>query len=151
MGSRHRARTLALQALYGLELKPPRDVEAELARFLEHFHPDEGLRPFFLSLVRGTLAHLGEIDQALERCSQHWKLERMPAVDRNLLRVAAYEVLHEREVPAEVTISEAVDLAKRFGGAETPSFVNAILDRVAREAGRLPLASGAKPAEAKRP
>ncbi len=146
MASRHRARTLALQALYGLELKPPRDVEAELAKFLDHFHPDEGLRPFFLALVRGTVEHLVEIDQALDRCSQHWKLERMPAVDRNLLRVAAYEILHETDVPAEVTISEAVDLAKRFGGAETPSFVNAILDRVAREVGRLPARAAAKTA-----
>ncbi len=137
MSSRHRARTLALQALYGMELKAPRDVEAELAKFLDHFHPDEGLRPFFLALVRCTLANRGEIDAALERCSQNWKLERMPAVDRNLLRLACYEILHEADVPPEVTITEAVDLAKRFGGAETPGFVNAILDRVARECGRL--------------
>jgi N utilization substance protein B len=143
MGSRHRARTLALQALYGMELKAPRDIDAELAKFLDHFHSDEGLRPYFLSLVRGTLAHRTEIDASLERCSQNWKLERMPAVDRNLLRLAAYEILHESEVPAEVTISEAVDLAKRFGGAETPGFVNAILDRVARDAGRLPVKSAA--------
>ena len=59
-------------------------------------------------------------------------------IDRNLLRLACYEILHASDVPAEVTISEAVDLAKRFGGAETPGFVNAILDRVARECGRLP-------------
>ncbi len=138
MASRHRARTLALQALYGLEVKSGADVESELARFLDHFHPDATLRPFFLELVRGTLAHRTEIDEAVGRCSEHWKIERMPAVDRNLLRLGVYEILHQNEIPPEVTISEAVDLAKRFGGAETPGFVNGILDRVAREAGRLP-------------
>ena len=84
-------------------------------------------------LARGASREREAIDEAIEAASQNWRLERLAAVDRNLLRLAAYELMHEPRVPTAVVIDEAVEIAKRFGAEQSASFVNGVLDAVARE------------------
>ena len=90
-------------------------------------------RAYAMKLVAGVLEHRDEFDEIFERVAEHWTVERMPVVDRNILRIGAYEMLYGENVPLRVVINEAVEMAKRFGGAESRRFVNAILDRVYRE------------------
>jgi N utilization substance protein B len=87
-------------------------------------------------LVEGVTAHQEELDALIRQYSEHWRLERMAAVDRNLLRLALYELLHQPAIPAKVVINEAVELAKRYGSEESGSFINGILDRIRQQVGR---------------
>ena len=96
----------------------------------EHLSPEEGDEEFADRLVRGVLEHGQEIDQVIEEHSENWRLERMPAVDRNILRIATFEFLHCEEIPPKVTLNEAIELGKRFGSEESGSFINGILDRI---------------------
>jgi N utilization substance protein B len=91
---------------------------------------------FAASLVDGVLGSLAELDAGIERASEHWRLTRMPIVDRNVIRLGAHEVLHRDDIPVSVSINEAIELAKRFGGAESKAFVNGILDRIASDSGK---------------
>jgi N utilization substance protein B len=83
-------------------------------------------------LVHGTIRHLGEVDDRITRHAEHWRMERMPAVDRNILRLAVYEMTHEG-TPAPVVIDEALELARKFSNQEAVQFVNGVLDAVHRE------------------
>jgi len=140
---RHRAREIALQILYRYDmakaaspgLEPPKGaaLAREIGQHFDHFQTAQDLREFTAMLVAGTLLHQPELDPLLERHASNWKLSRMSYVDRSLLRMAAYELKHLSETPASVVIDEAVELAKQFGTAETPSFVNGILDAVNAE------------------
>jgi N utilization substance protein B len=103
---------------------------SEIAKHLEHFEVAPSIREFAAELVAGTILEISQVDQLLEKHAAHWKINRMTLVDRNLLRLAAYELLHFGETPASVIINEAVELAKQFGTAETPAFVNGILDSI---------------------
>jgi N utilization substance protein B len=104
------------------------------------FEPDEALDDEVLTfagqLVSGTVSNLAGVDAALQRTAQHWRLERMAKVDRNILRLAAYELLFARDVPARAVLNEAIELAKKYGTEESGAFVNGILDRVAQDARR---------------
>lgn len=93
---------------------------------------DEGAAAFARSLVAETVAQQAEIDDVIQSASRNWRLDRMSRVDRNILRLATYELRFTEDVPVKVVINEAVELAKRFGAAESPAFVNGILDRVAQ-------------------
>jgi len=106
-------------------------------RAAESFELPEGARAFAKELVVGVISCRDEIDALLSRCTQHWRLERMAAVDRNVLRLAGYELLHTTTPPA-VVIDEAVELARRFGGERSPAFVNGVLDAAAHACGRVP-------------
>ena len=122
--------------LYALDLArgdEPRAAVAEraLADVSEHFELPEGARLFAAELVRGTTEHLEEIDACITGHATNWRLERMAAVDRNTLRIAAWEILYGKTPPA-VAIDEAVSLARRFGGDRSSAFVNGILDALAR-------------------
>jgi transcription antitermination protein NusB len=133
--SRSRCRELALQLLYQTEQVGHRTGEA--VRFYRHFQDRGGQTPAYLEkLVAGVAAHQEELDALIRQHSEHWRLERMAAVDRNLLRLALYELLHEPKVPAKVVINEAVELAKRYGSEDSSSFINGILDRVRQSVGR---------------
>jgi N utilization substance protein B len=133
--SRSRCRELALQFLYQAEFAGQRR-EIEVARFWRHFHKGSKTPAYLLRLVEGVTNHLAELDALIGRYSEHWRLERMAAVDRNLLRLAAFELLYEPRVPPKVVINEAVELAKRFGTEASGAFVNGILDRIRQAAGR---------------
>ena len=98
--------------------------------FCRHFRVSKSVRPFFLQLVQGVRESQDEIDALIERFSQNWKIGRMPRVDRNILRVAVYELLHCHDIPPKVSINEAIDIAKRFGTEDSGAFINGILDSV---------------------
>jgi N utilization substance protein B len=127
MGMRRRARELALQLLYQHE-HTGADLESMQAEFDEWTGAGETVREFADSLLRGTLAHLDELDEELTRQTAHWRLERLAAVDRNILRLAMYELLYENETPPAVVIDEAIEIAKKYGAEESSRFVNGVLD-----------------------
>jgi len=133
-GARRRARGYALQVLYSLDLNPEASVDDALAEFWASFEQDEdaGAVEFAEQLVRAAHAQVHEVDEVVKKASRNWRLERMSRVDRNILRLATYELLAAPEVPVRVVINEAVELAKRFGAEDSPAFVNGILDRIAQ-------------------
>jgi len=133
--SRHRAREIALQILYRYDgAKPQAGLTPEFVRELgahfDHFDVPRELREFASRLVTGTLTEIDELDAVLETQASNWKVARMPSVDRSLLRMSVYELKHFPETDASVVIDEAVELAKQFGTAETPAFVNGVLDAI---------------------
>ncbi|MFA4904195.1 MAG: transcription antitermination factor NusB [Desulfobaccales bacterium] len=134
--SRSRCREWALQFLYQGEFSEPPDPAA-LERFWSHFQDEEGAPPAYLEeLVAGVGSHVEELDALIVRYSEHWRLERMTVVDRNLLRLAIYELLYQPGIPPKVVINEAVEMAKRYGSEASGGFVNGILDQVRMSVGR---------------
>ncbi len=130
MGERHRARELALQMLYRHELSGG-DLEAMVDDFDELRKASEGTRQFAMDLASGVLENLDALDRDLSIQTANWRLERLATVDRNILRLAAFELLH-LETPPAVVIDEAIELAKRFGAGESARFVNGVLDGLRR-------------------
>ena len=130
-GRRRRARELALQLLYQRDIAGTEP--AEMFALTEEFasaSPD--VQEYASRLVLGTVARLAELDEMLGRQSEHWRLGRMPAVDRNLLRVALYELVHEDETPDPVVIDEAVEIAKKFSTPSSAPAINGVLDGIRR-------------------
>ena len=127
MGVRRRGRELALQMLYQHEFAGV-DVDTMLVSFDELLQAPETIREFALSLARGVISRLAELDAHLVDQADNWRLERMAAVDRNLLRLALYELLFAADTPPAVVIDEAVEIAKRFGSERSSQFVNGVLD-----------------------
>ena len=133
--SRSHCRELALQFLYQAEFAGE-GRGLTLAQFWRYFRKGEKAPAYLLQLVEGVATHLEELDALIARHSEHWRLERMSAVDRNLLRLAAYELLYVPKIPPKVVINEAVELAKQYGSEDSGAFVNGILDRLRLAAGR---------------
>jgi N utilization substance protein B len=125
-GSRREARERALGLCYELEV---RDLDVDALLQQQPAPPDE----YAVQLVRGVQEHHDDVDALLRKFSEHWALERMPAVDRAVLRLGAYELGWERDVPSAVVISEAVDLAKLYSTKDSGRFVNGLLSRIAEE------------------
>lgn len=123
---RRRAREAVLRSLYRREFLPEAAVELPAPQRLGKEHE------FARDLLLGTIAHQEEIDHIIDRRAQGWGIDRLALVDRNILRLALYELLHS-DTPPEVVIDEAVELAKRYGTERAPAFINAILDRVWKE------------------
>jgi N utilization substance protein B len=115
------------------------DALQALIQLRENFSPDEGEDEFAKRIVLGVMEHRQEIDRLIEGQSENWRLERMTLVDRNILRIALFELLRCDEIPPKVTLNEAIDLGKRFGSDESGSFINGILDRIQNEIIRKPL------------
>ena len=128
MAKRSQAREVAFQVIYQDDLNP-RNNPAVADAFISERISNEGLAEFARSLVAGTRRNRPEIDAALNEIADNWDLDRMAATDRNILRLAAYELLHT-DTPRAVAIDEGVELAKRFGSAQSAQFVNGILDRL---------------------
>jgi N utilization substance protein B len=133
MGRRRKAREAALQFLYQLDLRGEEQAGAYEAEFWTHHPTDGGTRHFASTLARGAKEHQAEVDRLIAQYTEHWDLDRMAAVDRNILRLAVYELLWHPEVPAKVAINEAIEIAKKFGTQESGRFINGILDRVHKE------------------
>lgn len=135
-GIRRRGRWYAIQVLYALDLNPDEAPERAVADYAERFalELDERSIAFGRDLVVAFVDHRADIDQAIQKASRNWRLERMSRVDRNILRLAACELLYVKDAPMRVIINEAVELAKRFGATESPAFINGILDRVVQSA-----------------
>jgi N utilization substance protein B len=134
MARRSRAREVVLQLLYQRDHNDRVDPE-EVRLFLRRRLRDKDLEAFAEGLYAGTVAHRDEIDRRLAAVAENWTVERMAAVDRNILRLGAYELLYQPDVPLRVAIDEAIELAKRYGTAESPAFVNGLLDRLASARG----------------
>lgn len=128
MAQRHRAREVALQVLFEDDVNTRATVE-ELQSFLRGRIRNRGMEEFALGLILGVRRNREAIDERLEAIAANWSVKRMAGVDRNVLRLAAYEVLHT-ETPFPVIVNEAIELAKRFGSAQSGGFVNGILDRL---------------------
>jgi len=130
-GRRRRARELALQLLYQRDIAGT-EPEEMFARTDEYLGAPPEVQEYASRLVLGTLGRLAELDERLAKQSDHWRLGRMPVVDRNLLRVALYELIHEDETPDAVVIDEAVEIAKRFSTPSSAPFINGVLDGIRR-------------------
>jgi transcription antitermination protein NusB len=172
MASRRRGREIALQILCLLDRQPDLDAERGVELYFgqlfgsdldgEEEPADKSaaakarpaplaketleLRRFVEDLVFGVRDHLDELDSLLGRCSRNWRLERMSWVDRNLLRLAAFELTRSLDTPARVILNEAIELARRYSTAESPGFVNGVLDRALRETNRSDPPAAAPPA-----
>lgn len=129
MSKRRRAREAALSILYQLEFHPGKLEEVFRAFWADHPLPPE-VRAFTEELVAGTVAHREEIDALITRYAEHWRFSRIALVDRNILRVATYEFLFQKDIPEKVIINEAIEIAKQYGSEDSGRFVNGILDKL---------------------
>jgi transcription antitermination protein NusB len=135
MGARRRGREAALQILFSIDISGEKLEQAVRDHFAFLASSVEG-RDFAQLLVRGVVDNSAAIDDTIRTVSEHWRIERMPRVDRNILRLSAFELMFMPEVPRRVTLNEAIELAKRYGGEGSPGFVNGVLDRIASEVGK---------------
>ena len=133
MASRRRARERALQILFIWDVRQ-QPVDDSIQAYYDGLYSEEklALDPFVADLVRGTVENIKEIDERITRHAEHWRMERMPAVDRNVLRLSVFEMT-KGGTPAAVAIDEALELARKFAGEESVQFVNGVLDAVRRE------------------
>jgi N utilization substance protein B len=129
MTKRSRAREVALQLLFQHDHNPNVD-RPTIEGFVNARLRDASLAPFCLELYDGVIAHGADIDQRLAAAAENWRLPRMATVDRNVLRVGAYELLFVPDTPPAVALDEAIELARRYGSADSPSFVNGVLDKL---------------------
>jgi len=129
MGNRRRARELAMQALFYMDMRKG-SLEEMLELYCRCFSPSKKNLPFFLELVNGVMQHRPKIDSIIERFSNNWKLSRMSCVDRNIIRIAVFEMLFCRDIPPKVSINEAIDVGKKYGTDESGAFINGILDSI---------------------
>jgi transcription antitermination protein NusB len=135
MGARHTGREAALQMLFQLEASstsPDQTIEL----FWRTFEADPEGRTYADKIVRGVAENVEALDAKITAASQNWRLERMSRVDRNLLRLGTWELIHQGEIPRAVVLDEAIELAKSFGTDESSAFVNGVLDRIAQDLGR---------------
>lgn len=135
MRKRTRAREFALQILYQMDITGD-SCDASLANFWQANSQEdieESIIGFTAELVRGAADNLKAIDRRISQYATNWQLQRMAVVDRNILRMASYELMYRLDIPPKVSINEAVELAKRYSGSEAGKFVNAILDKIKQE------------------
>ena len=134
--SRPQAREFALNLLFQYEFDRDFELGTSSARFIQNFGVPSEVAEYGKPLISGILQNLTEIDSAIQAASAHWKIARMSTVDRNALRIGAFELLYmNQEVPPKVAINEAIEIGKRFGNAESGGFINGLLDQVARSKG----------------
>lgn len=143
MGTRRKAREAALQFLFQddfvlRKLQLSDDLEERFDDFCTLYQVNKKARPYILVLLRGTMECCAQIDKLIEKNAKNWRLKRIAATDRNLLRIAVYEMLYCDDVPAQVAINEALEIAKRFGSVESPAFINGVLDAVKNDIVRKP-------------
>lgn len=138
---RRKAREYALQFLYRIDFVGPfKDASPDMQKLaddLGSFWADSGegdpdIKAFAEDIVSGTVRNLGEIDSAIQKAAEKWKLYRIAAIDRNILRCAVYELLFRKDIPNAVSINEALEIAKKYSTAESASFLNGILDKIAK-------------------
>lgn len=135
MSGRHDARTFAVQFLFQRDFNQG-DLEPALVDFWAERPCDDKVRQFAAELIHGVEAQRADLDARLQRYAENWDVRRMGAVDRNIMRMALFEMLHRKDIPPVVSINEAVDLAKELSSEESGRFVNGILDRARRDLDR---------------
>ena len=129
MGKRRQARELAVQVLFHLEFSP-NDPDQVFDLICETFGPKESSRPFARQLLLGVCENKDELDIYIRDASQNWRLERMPRLDRCILRLAVFELIFLKDVPPKVSIDEALEIGKKFGSEDSSRFINGILDHI---------------------
>jgi N utilization substance protein B len=148
VGPRRRAREIALQILTQMDVSPELDARNAIRLYFDHLGPDADEeedggagqpppppfdRKMVDALVEGVAGHRAELDEIVQNLSRNWRLERMALVERNVIRLALYELKFAKDVPTNVALDEAIELTKRFGTAEGAAFVNGLLDRAVTE------------------
>ena len=129
MGARRKARELALQMLFQHDMSG-NAPDTIIGTFEELQKSKPNTREFAVKIFRGTVEHLPELDDMIQRQADNWRLSRMAVVDRNIIRMSVYEFLHEDDTPKLVIIDEAIEIAKKFGTSKSPQFINGILDGI---------------------
>lgn len=129
MRKRTKGRELALKILYQVDIRKE-DASCVLADFWQRHHPAKSIREFATAIVLGTLENLAQIDSLISKYARNWQLKRMAVIDRNILRLASFELLFLADIPLKVSINEAVELAKKYGDIDSSKFVNGILDKI---------------------
>ncbi len=132
MGKRRSSRELAIKFLYLMEMNPG-DTEKQLEQFWESNPCQDDIQNYTVELLAKIREGQPAIDNLLKKFSENWTLDRMAVIDRNLLRLAACELMYDKSIPPKVVIDEAVEIAKKYGSGESPNFINGILDRVMKE------------------
>lgn len=133
MGKRRKARELALQILFRLDLGQENLTDEMLEGFLNENSASEDIKEYTRILVKGTVNNTTEIDKIITEYSENWSIDRMASVDRNILRFSIYELHQRHEIPSSVIINEAIEIAKKYGTEESGSFINGVLDTIAKE------------------
>src|SRR5437870_3837432 len=133
MGPRRKSREYALQMLFQWDITHD-SIDQVVATFFQA-QPEEAqaIADFARQLVLGTVEHVEKIDELIKRHAEHWRLDRMATVDRNILRLAVEEFLHDKATPKTVVINEAIEIARRYSTQESPQFINGVLDSIKRE------------------
>ncbi len=129
MGHRRKSRELAMQALFYMDMERD-NSQITYDLFCRDFNPSEEILPFFERLVKGVIEYKNDIDKLVERFSNNWKINRMSGVDRNIMRIAVFELLYCSDIPYKVSINEAVDIGKKFGTVDSGGFINGIIDSI---------------------
>lgn len=132
---RRRAREYALQLLFQLNLTGDELSEEVLRDFWEGNDEEADVKDFTHSIVQGTCEHINALDKIINNAAEHWSLDRMAVVDRNILRAAAYELFYRPDIPPSVSINEAIEIAKKYSTEESASFINGILDKIKKSSG----------------
>ncbi len=131
MSQRRKAREHALQILFQFDMLKG-NIDEIMENFWKEKKANDKVIAFTSQLIKGTLENISEIDRTISNHSLNWKLERMSVVDRNVLRIATYELLHLKQIPAPVIINEALEVAKKYGSEDSAKFINGILDAIRR-------------------
>jgi len=129
MKKRTQARELALQILYQINITGD-NAHNSLNNFWKKHRASPQIKEFAIELVTGTVTNLRKIDQTISKCTENWQIERMAVVERNILRMACYELLFMEDIPPKVSINEAINIAKKFATPQSGKFVNGVLDKI---------------------
>ncbi|MDD5439415.1 MAG: transcription antitermination factor NusB [Candidatus Omnitrophica bacterium] len=133
MRRRSKARECAIKVLYAMDITKDTS-EVCLDDFWKNQDvTNEEIKIFTTYLVKGVEGHYGDIDAVISKYATNWQIDRMAAIDRNILRMAVFELLHDQDIPSKVTINEAVEIAKRYGDKDSGKFVNGVLDKINKE------------------
>jgi N utilization substance protein B len=138
LGKRRKSREIIVQVLYQMDMSDG-DAEENFNLFWQHFNPSDELKEFSQKVVQGVCKHREEIDALIEKHSKHWRLKRMPIIDKNILRAAIFELMFCPDTPVKVIINEAIELGKKFSSEKSSPFINGILDKVSRQVTRQPV------------
>lgn len=130
MSLRRKSRELALQYLYQVDQSG--DFTGDIAAMSEHFDVNKKALPYAQELVEGIRVHWNDLNELIESHAKNWRLGRMAIIDRNILRIAAFELAHQNDVPTSVALNEAIEIAKRFSTDDAAPFINGILDSMSR-------------------
>ncbi|MCG2711007.1 MAG: transcription antitermination factor NusB [Candidatus Omnitrophica bacterium] len=133
MRNRTLSRECALQILYTVDIQKTAPLAELVNDYWQKRSDDEIIRQFAMVLVNGTLAHRKDIDKLITEYTDNWRIERMAVIDRNIIRMATFELMYLEQIPPKVAINEAVELAKKFGDDESGRFVNGVLDKINKQ------------------